>query len=180
MFVSTRHTQSVSVSRSRRYGSINFGHSAEIDFAIFAYPYPGRSAKIRVGLTFIFSPAPSCRAKKLIARVLPGVEDTFASRDPSRELINDDFPTFDRPRNATSGAPNVFASEGKCATSVADNKKTGFNRMDPVYRRHPSFSAKSFTSRHRHKKKHLSTKERTGAGLSIYCGSYHCGGTVFL
>jgi hypothetical protein len=89
------------------------GHSAEIDFEIFAYPYPGRSAKISAGLTFIFSPAPSCSEKKLIARVRPGVDDTFASRDPRRELISEDFPTFDRPRNATSGAPYVFASEGK-------------------------------------------------------------------
>src|SRR5271169_1898096 len=152
MLVSTRQMQSASVSRSARYGSINFGHSAEIDFEIFAYPYPGRSAKINVGLTFIFSPAPSCSAKKLIALVRPGVDDTFASRDPSRELINEDLPTFDRPRNATSGAPKVFASEGKCATSVADNKKTGFNRMDPVYRQHLSFSAKPFTSRDNLKK----------------------------
>src|SRR5580700_7501805 len=125
---------SASVSRSARYGSINCGHSDEIDFEIFAYPYPGRSAKIIVGRCFIFSPTPSCRAKKLIARVRPGVEDTLASRDPSKELINEDFPTFDRPRNATSGAPNVLDSEGKCATSVADNKKTGLNRMSPVYR----------------------------------------------
>jgi hypothetical protein len=36
---------------------------------------PGKSAKINVGLTFILSPAPSCSAKKLIARVRPGVED---------------------------------------------------------------------------------------------------------
>src|SRR3981081_131910 len=105
-----------------------------MDFEIFAYPYPGRSAKISAGLTFIFSPAPSCSEKKLIARVRPGVEETFASREPSSELISEDFPTFDRPRNATSGAPYVFASEGKCATSVADNKKTGFSRMNPVYR----------------------------------------------
>jgi hypothetical protein len=81
----------------------------------------------------------------LIARVRPGVEETFASRDPSRELINEDFPTFDRPRNATSGAPYVFASEGKCATSVADNKKTGFNRMNPVYC-HRSVILSSFTA----------------------------------
>src|SRR5271170_7133206 len=142
-----------------------------MDFEIFAYPYPGKSAKISVGLTFIFSPAPSCSAKKLIARVRPGVDDTFASRDPSSELISEDLPTFDRPRNATSGAPNVFASEGKCATSVADNKKTGFNRMDPVYRQPLSFSAKPFTSRHV-AKKHLPTKEGTGAVVSqIIAGS---------
>src|ERR1700761_9394223 len=104
---------SASVSRCARYGSINCGHSAEIDFEIFAYPYPGRSAKINAGRIFIFAPAPSCSAKKLIDRVRPGVDDTFASRDPSSELINEDFPTFDRPRKATSGALWVFASEGK-------------------------------------------------------------------
>jgi hypothetical protein len=87
----------------------------------------------------------------LIARVLPGVEDTFASRDPSRELINDDFPTFERPRNATSGAPNVFTAEGKCATSVADNKKTGFNRIDSVYRQRRS----ALVPLHRNKKRRL-------------------------
>src|SRR5277367_1137534 len=141
--------QSASVSRPARYGSINFGHSAEIDFEIFAYPYPGKSAKINVGLTFIFSPAASCRAKKLIARVLPGVDDTFASRDPSRELISEDFPTFERPRNATSGAPNVFASAGKCTTSVADNKKTGFSRINPVYLS-ANFPAPSLVAKKRH------------------------------
>src|SRR5271169_4749295 len=98
MLVSTRQMQSASVSRSARYGSINFGHSAEIDFEIFAYPYPGRSAKIKVGRCFIFSPTPSCRAKKLIALVRPGVEDVCACFDPSSELISEDFPTFERPR----------------------------------------------------------------------------------
>jgi hypothetical protein len=84
---------------------MNLGHSAEIDFEIFAYPYPGRSAKIIVGTTFCFAPDPSCRAKKLIARVRPGVDDTRASFDPSSALISEDFPTFDLPRNAISGAP---------------------------------------------------------------------------
>jgi hypothetical protein len=84
---------------------MNLGHSAEIDFEIFAYPYPGRSAKIIAGTTFCLAPDPSCRAKKLIARVRPGVEETRASFDPSRALINEDLPTFERPRNATSGAP---------------------------------------------------------------------------
>src|SRR5271170_4935035 len=149
-----------------------------MDFEIFAYPYPGKSAKISVGLTFIFSPAPSCSAKKLIARVRPGVDDTFASRDPSSELISEDLPTFDRPRNATSGAPNVFASEGKCATSVADNKKTGFNRMDPVYRQPLSFSAKPFTSRDNLKKDTCPKRRDRCRGLSNYCRSYHCGGAV--
>jgi hypothetical protein len=83
---------------------MNFGHSEEIDFEIFAYPYPGRSAKISEGRSFFFSPAPSCSAKKLIARVRPGVEETCASLEPSRELIREDLPTFERPRNAISGA----------------------------------------------------------------------------
>src|SRR5437868_7816457 len=142
--------QSASISRSARYGSINFGHSAEIDFEIFAYPYPGKSAKISAGLAFIFSPAPSWSAKKLIALVRPGVDDTFASRDPSSELINEDFPTFDRPRNATSGAPYVFTAEGKCATSVADNRKTGFSRIHSVYRRDLCVFAKPSTLHKKH------------------------------
>jgi hypothetical protein len=49
----------------------------------------------------------------LIARVLPGVEETRASFDPSSALINEDLPTFERPRNATSGLPWVFDSAGK-------------------------------------------------------------------
>src|SRR5262249_45653795 len=105
MFVSTRHTHIASASRSARYGSMNFGHSAEIDFEIFAYPYPGRSAKIIAGATLGVPPATSCTAKKVIARVRPGVEDTRASFDPSSALISEDLPTFERPRNATSGAP---------------------------------------------------------------------------
>jgi hypothetical protein len=80
------------------------GHSAEIDREIFAYPYPGRSAKISEGLFATFVSVPWCSAKKLIARVRPGVDETFASFDPSSVLISDDLPTFDRPRKATSGA----------------------------------------------------------------------------
>src|SRR4030088_3405996 len=141
-----------------------------MDFEIFAYPYPRRSAKISAGLTFIFSPAPSCSEKKLIARVRPGVEETFASREPSSELINEDFPTFDRPRNATSGAPYVFASEGKCATSVADNKKTGFRRMNPVYRQHLLFSANPHVPP-LPQKEHLSKNRRTAATIHGYAES---------
>jgi hypothetical protein len=35
--------------------------------------------------------------------VRPGVELVLATLAPSSELITLDFPTFDRPRNATSG-----------------------------------------------------------------------------
>src|SRR5580700_54974 len=107
---------------------MNFGHSTEIAFEIFAYPYPGRSAKIITGLGFIFRPAPSCSAKKLMARVRPGVDDVCACFDPSSALMSEDLPTFDRPRNAISGALNVFASVGKCATSVAESRKLGVSR----------------------------------------------------
>ena len=36
MLVSTRQTARARVSRSARYGSMNFGHSSEMDFEIFA------------------------------------------------------------------------------------------------------------------------------------------------
>src|SRR5438045_5355133 len=53
---------------------------------------------------------------KLMVRVRPGVELTCASFCPSRELIRLDFPTFDRPRKANSGAP----AAGKCLGSAAE------------------------------------------------------------
>jgi hypothetical protein len=48
--------------------------------------------------------------------VRPGVELVFATFEPSRELMTLDFPTFDLPRNATSG----YAGAGKRLASVAD------------------------------------------------------------
>src|SRR6185437_6295350 len=54
-------------------------------------------------------------SKKLMERVRPGVELVLAIFLPSRELITLDLPTFDRPRNATSGN----AGAGKWATLVA-------------------------------------------------------------
>lgn len=48
-------------------------------------------------------------------RVRPGVELVRANFVPTRELITLDFPTLERPRNATSGIEGA----GKCATSVA-------------------------------------------------------------
>src|SRR5262249_30993015 len=53
---------------------------------------------------------------KLMVRVRPGVELTWASFCPSRELMRLDLPTFERPRNANSGGP----SSGNPATSVVD------------------------------------------------------------
>ena len=90
---------------------MNLGHSSEISRAILAYPYPGRSAKIKSGRGF-----PGQRiSKKLMLRVRPGVELVRASLVPTRELIRLDFPTLERPRKATSGTDGA----GKCVTSVA-------------------------------------------------------------
>ena len=80
---------------------------------------------MRLGRTLRRSPAPSWSAKKLMARVRPGVEETLASREPSRALMSEDLPTFERPRKATSGALKVFVSVGKCSGAVAERRKTG-------------------------------------------------------
>src|SRR5579872_6630351 len=108
-------TQSANVGRWFKYGSINFGHSCEISREILAYPYPGRSAKINSGRGF-----PGQRiSKKLMLRVRPGVELVRASLVPTRELMTLDLPTFDRPKNATSGSEGA----GKWETSVAAARK---------------------------------------------------------
>src|SRR5882672_8908593 len=54
-------------------------------------------------------------SKKLMLRVRPGVELVRAILSPISVLITLDFPTFERPRNATSGRLGA----GKCAASVA-------------------------------------------------------------
>src|SRR5579862_2334157 len=54
-------------------------------------------------------------SKKLMLRVRPGVELVRASLLPTSELMTLDFPTFERPRNATSGTEGT----GKWETSVA-------------------------------------------------------------
>ena len=51
-------------------------------------------------------------------RVRPGVELVCANFDPSSELITLDFPTFERPRKATSGRPGA----GKRAALLAAAK----------------------------------------------------------
>src|SRR5271168_626900 len=58
-------------------------------------------------------------------RVRPGVELVFASFAPTSELITLDFPTFDRPRKATSGN----AGAGKCIASVAASINRARTRM---------------------------------------------------
>src|SRR6266436_6535815 len=87
-------------------------HWDEIARGTREYPYPGRSAKTTSGCGL-----PGQRtSKKLIERVRPGVELVFAIFAPSRELITLDLPTFERPRNATSGT----AGAGKCSTLTAE------------------------------------------------------------
>ena len=54
-------------------------------------------------------------SKKLMLRVRPGVELVRASFESTSVLITLDFPTFERPRNATSGRLGT----GKWAASVA-------------------------------------------------------------
>src|SRR5580692_6011268 len=76
---------------------------------------------------------PSWSAKKLMARVRPGVEETFASFEPSSLLMSDDLPTLERPRKATSGAPPVRASVGKCLGLIAESRNSGVKRMSQAY-----------------------------------------------
>src|ERR1700690_3412261 len=58
-------------------------------------------------------------------RVRPGVELVLATFAPSRELITLDLPTFDRPRNATSGRVGA----GKWPASIADIMNRANTRM---------------------------------------------------
>ena len=48
--------------------------------------------------------AVSSSAKKLMACVRPGVEETCACFEPTSAFSRLDLPTFERPRKATSGA----------------------------------------------------------------------------
>jgi hypothetical protein len=64
-------------------------------------------------------------SKKLMDLVRPGVELVFASFVPTSALITLDLPTFDRPRNATSG----MLGGGKCDESVADIRNRASTRM---------------------------------------------------
>ena len=57
-----------------------------------------------------------------MARVRPGVELVRAIFVPKSELMTLDLPTFERPRNATSGS----AGAGNCPTAVA--APTNFER----------------------------------------------------
>ena len=64
-------------------------------------------------------------SKKLMLRVRPGVELVRASLASTRVLITLDLPTFERPRNATSGKVGA----GKCAASVAANRNRAITLM---------------------------------------------------
>ena len=57
-------------------------------------------------------------------RVFPGVAEVFARRCPTSALSSDDFPTLERPMNATSG------SGGSRATSARGNEPTNLRARD--------------------------------------------------
>src|ERR1700751_1364087 len=69
--------------------------------------------------------AASCRAKKLMACVRPGVEETCACFDPTSAFSRLDLPTFERPRKATSGA----VGGGKWSGDVAERRTFGIRRI---------------------------------------------------
>src|SRR5271169_2143378 len=90
---------------------MNPGHSVLIALGTRAYPYPGRSTKKNSGWGF-----PVRRnSKKLMVWVRPGVLLVFAILSVTSELIRLDLPTFERPRNAISGALGA----GNCFGSAA-------------------------------------------------------------
>src|SRR5713101_1311520 len=64
-------------------------------------------------------------SKKLMLRVRPGVELVRASLASTRVLITLDLPTFDLPRNATSGRLGA----GKWAASVAAARNRAMTLM---------------------------------------------------
>ena len=96
------------------------GQVSLIDFEIFAYPYPGRSANI-----ILAAPRSFVMRKKLMARVRPGVEETFAAFAPTSVFSKLDLPTFDRPRNATSGT----LASGNCAADNAERRNWAVTRI---------------------------------------------------
>ncbi len=53
-----------------------------------------------------------------MARVRPGVDETLAAFSPTSAFSRLDLPTFERPRNAISGA----SGEGNCAAESAEAK----------------------------------------------------------
>src|SRR6266403_2367182 len=67
-------------------------------------------------------------SKKLMLRVRPGVELVRASLVSTSVLITLDLPTFDRPRNATSGRLGA----GKWAASVAAAMNRAITLIVPV------------------------------------------------
>src|SRR6201986_4196070 len=73
-----------------------------------------------------------------MARVRPGVDETFASFEPRSALISEDLPTLERPRKAISGASDVRAASGKCSGATAERRNFGtsriLNRLTPLAR----------------------------------------------
>src|ERR1700744_5595718 len=69
--------------------------------------------------------AASCSAKKLMACVRPGVEETCACFDPTSAFSRLDLPTLERPRKATSGT----VGGGKWSGDRAERRNFGMRRI---------------------------------------------------
>ena len=74
-------------------------------------------------------------AKKLMARVRPGVEETLACLESSSALSRLDLPTLERPRKATSGMDGA----GNCAGEWAESRNLEKTRIrgiltDPAFK----------------------------------------------
>jgi hypothetical protein len=59
--------------------------------------------------------------KKLMERVLPGVEETCACFEPRSAFRRLDLPTLERPRKAISG----MVGGGKCSGEIAESRNLG-------------------------------------------------------
>src|SRR5262249_45651274 len=91
--------------------SMSGAHCARTDFDIFAYPYPGRSARMNLDMTA----SSVVTENRFTARVFPGVLLTLASPFRcSSELIREDLPTFERPTTANSGK----SPRGNCSAAT--------------------------------------------------------------
>src|ERR1051326_4394805 len=98
---------------------------------------------------------------KLMVRVRPGVELTWASFCPRSELIRLDLPTFERPRKANSGGP----AAGKCRASAAEVRNLAIGFKDQ-FNNSPRISAdarRSKTNLTRETRRHEASESRWSA-----------------
>ncbi len=109
--------------RPERKLSISGPQLFRSDFERLANPYPGRSTRSSsAGLLFSWSRRiRSLIRKTLMPRVQPGVDEVRTSFFRATSvLIRLDFPTFDRPANATS----AMMGGGSCSSALAEARKS--------------------------------------------------------